>query len=60
MNNPIHHRGRSVSQREKIKNLCYPCHPCLNPHSSFNFQLSIIHYPLSIINYQFNSRSIET
>ena len=53
MNNPIHHRGRSVSQREKIKNLCYPCHPCLNPHSSFNFQFSIF-------NYQFNSRSIET
>ena len=52
MNNPIHHRGRSVSQREKIKNLCYPCHPCLNPIHLliFNFQLSIINYQLSIIN----------
>lgn len=32
----------------KIKILCYPCHPCLNPHSSFNFQFSIINYQLSI------------
>ena len=55
MNNPIHHRGRSVSQREKIKNLCYPCHPRLNP-----IHLLIFNFQLSIINYQFNFRSIET